>query len=103
MLRLFATVVRKTMRAGDIIGRVGGEEFVAILSSTLADAVTAAERVRAAFAAASAVADGRPIAATVSIGVASGSPLATVDVLIARGRCRALPCQSEWTQPGRSR
>ena len=83
VLRLFATVVRKTMRAGDIIGRVGGEEFVAILSSKPADAVTVAERVRAAFAAASAEVDGRPIAATISAGVASGSPLATVDALIA--------------------
>jgi diguanylate cyclase (GGDEF)-like protein len=83
VLQLFATVVRKTMRAGDIIGRVGGEEFVAILSSKPADAVTVAERVRAAFAAASAEVDGRPIAATISAGVASGSPLATVDALIA--------------------
>ena len=97
VLQLFATVARKTMRADDVIGRLGGEEFVAILPSKLADAAAVAERVRAAFAAAGAELDGRQIAATVSAGVACGSPLATVEALIARGRCRALPRQNEWT------
>jgi predicted signal transduction protein with EAL and GGDEF domain len=40
--------------------------------------------VRAALAAANIVFDGRRIAATVSIGVASGSPTTAIDVLIAR-------------------
>ncbi len=84
VLQLFATVARKTMRADDVIGRFGGEEFVAILPGTLADAAVVAERVRAAFAAAGAEFDGRQIAATVSAGVASGSPLATVEALIAQ-------------------
>jgi diguanylate cyclase (GGDEF)-like protein len=84
VLQTFATVVRKTMRADDVIGRFGGEEFVAILPGTLADAAAVAERVRAAFAAAGAGLDGRQIAATVSAGVACGSPLATVEALIAR-------------------
>jgi diguanylate cyclase (GGDEF)-like protein len=84
VLQLFATVARKTMRAGDVIGRVGGEEFVAILPGTLADAAAVAERVRAAFAAAGAEPDGRQIAATASAGVACGSPLATVEALMAR-------------------
>ncbi len=84
VLQLFATVVRKTMRADDIIGRLGGEEFVAILPSTLTDAAAVAERVRAAFAAAGGVLDGRQIAATVSAGVACGSPFTAVEALIAR-------------------
>ena len=84
VLQLFATVARKTMRADDVIGRFGGEEFVAILPGALADAAVVAERVRAAFAAAGAEFDGRQIAATVSAGVASGSPLATVEALIAQ-------------------
>ena len=84
VLQLFATVVRKTMRADDVIGRLGGEEFVAILPGMPADAAAVAERVRAAFAAAGGVLDGRHIAATVSAGVACGSPLATVEALIAR-------------------
>lgn len=49
MLDLFATVARKTMRGDDVIGRIGGEEFLAIISGKLADACIAAERVRAAF------------------------------------------------------
>ncbi|MGA3308405.1 MAG: GGDEF domain-containing protein [Xanthobacteraceae bacterium] len=83
-LQLFATVVRKTMRADDIIGRLGGEEFVAMLPGILSDAGAAAERVRSAFAAAGAEFDGRQIAATVSIGVACGSPFAPIEMLIAR-------------------
>ena len=84
MLQLFANVARKTMRTGDVIGRLGGEEFVAILSGTLAEASIAAERVRSAFAAATNDADGLGIPATVSIGVACGSPNAAVELLIAR-------------------
>ncbi len=83
-LQLFATVARKSMRADDVIGRLGGEEFVAILSGTLADAAVVAERVRSAFAAADVAVNGRPITATVSIGVASGSPLAAIETLIGR-------------------
>lgn len=84
MLQLFAQVARKTMRAGDVIGRMGGEEFVAILSGTLAEAAIAAERVRAAFAAATLDPNGHQIPATVSIGVACGSPNGAIELLIAR-------------------
>jgi diguanylate cyclase (GGDEF)-like protein len=52
VLRLFATVARANLRASDLIGRIGGEEFFALVPGTLADAVCAAERVRAAFEAA---------------------------------------------------
>jgi diguanylate cyclase (GGDEF)-like protein len=83
-LRLFSRVVRKTMRAGDVVGRLGGEEFVALLPNTLAEAGIAAERVRRAFAAASNVADGSHVAATVSIGVACGSAHAEIDMLMSR-------------------
>src|SRR6185312_3276552 len=84
MLQLFATVVRKTMRGGDIIGRVGGEEFVALLSGTMAETAVAAERIRNAFAVATTGPDGHGIPATVSVGVACGSPHAAIDMLIAR-------------------
>jgi diguanylate cyclase (GGDEF)-like protein len=84
VLQHFAKVARETLRATDIIGRMGGEEFVALLPSTAAEAAIAAERVRAAFAAASIVRNGRRIAATVSIGVASGSPATAIDLLITR-------------------
>jgi diguanylate cyclase (GGDEF)-like protein len=82
-LRLFAAVARKTMRSDDVIGRLGGEEFVALLPNTLAEAIVAAERVRRAFASASNV-PGSHVAATVSIGVACGSGTAAIDMLIAR-------------------
>ncbi len=84
VLQLFATVVRTSMRTDDIIGRLGGEEFIAILPSTLADAAVAAERVRSAFAATSAASGGQHVAATLSAGVACGSPFAPIDMLIAR-------------------
>jgi diguanylate cyclase (GGDEF)-like protein len=48
-LRVFATSVSGTMRASDVVARFGGEEFIAILPGSLADARAAAERVRLAF------------------------------------------------------
>jgi diguanylate cyclase (GGDEF)-like protein len=84
MLTLFATVVRTTMRGDDVIGRIGGEEFVAVLSGTLAEAAIAAERVRAAFAAATLAPDSPQIPATVSIGVACSVPVIAIETLIAR-------------------
>src|SRR6266849_5281949 len=66
-LRLFAATASANLRAADVVGRFGGEEFVAILPGNLADAATAAERMRMAFrAAAGTVADCR-LDATVSI------------------------------------
>jgi diguanylate cyclase (GGDEF)-like protein len=84
VLDLFARVVRKTMRAGDVIGRIGGEEFVAVLSGTLAEAGIAAERVRDAFEAAALSPDSPKIPVTVSIGVACGLPDVSIDTLIVR-------------------
>ena len=82
-LHLFASVAKKTLRANDAVGRLGGEEFVALLPSTLAEAGIAAERVRRAFEKASAM-PGDHATATVSIGIACGSPSAKIDDLIAR-------------------
>jgi diguanylate cyclase (GGDEF)-like protein len=84
ILQLFAKVACTTMRADDAIGRIGGEEFVAVLSGALAEAGIAAERVRSAFAAATLDPDGPGVAATVSVGAACGSPNAPVEALIAR-------------------
>ena len=84
MLQLFASVARKTMRANDVIGRLGGEEFVAVLSGTQAEAGIAAERVRAAFETATLDSNSDRVPATVSIGVASGSADTAIDQLITR-------------------
>jgi len=71
-LQTFARTAAARLRATDILGRLGGEEFVAILPATnLMSASVAAERVRAAFEAATAEIDGLPVGGTVSIGVAA--------------------------------
>jgi diguanylate cyclase (GGDEF)-like protein len=82
-IRVFAATVGSTMRASDIVGRFGGEEFVAILPGTLVDATAAAERVRMAFAAAGVTVAGHDLGATVSIGAASGAATADLAALIA--------------------
>jgi diguanylate cyclase (GGDEF)-like protein len=71
-LRSFAETIQTTMRDSDVVGRLGGEEFAAIVLGSVNDAAIAAERVRAAFEAAGAVIVGHQIGATVSIGVADG-------------------------------
>ena len=100
VLEMFSKSVQKTMRADDIIGRLGGEEFVAIISGKLADARIAAERVRVAFEAAALAPDSPQIPVTVSIGVASGLPTANIDEIIERAD--AVPQgQGKRPQPGR--
>ena len=84
VLRMFATVVRRTMRAGDIVGRIGGEEFLAVLSGTIVEAGIAAERVRAALEIAAVAPDSPRIPVTVSIGIAHGLPTVPIELLIAR-------------------
>jgi diguanylate cyclase (GGDEF)-like protein len=84
VLQLFARVVRETLRATDLVGRLGGEEFVALLPGTALETAVAAERVRAALAAAAVLRRGQRIAATVSVGIASGSPTTPIDALITR-------------------
>jgi diguanylate cyclase (GGDEF)-like protein len=69
-LRVFAATIRTTLREGDIVGRIGGEEFAALLPSAVADATLAAERVRAAFENAGVEIGGHRMGATVSVGAA---------------------------------
>ncbi len=74
VLRAVATVLRQTLRQGDFIGRFGGEEFVILLPNTEgANAMRAAERLRAAIECAQFQLPGRlePVPVTVSLGVAS--------------------------------
>src|SRR5471030_2249553 len=79
VLRVFAQSVRKSMRTSDIIGRLGGEEFAAIISEPMQMVPRIAERIRAGFETAGATVGTQAIGATVSIGAAT-SYEATPDV-----------------------
>jgi diguanylate cyclase (GGDEF)-like protein len=69
-LEVFADTARQSMRSSDLLGRLGGEEFAAVLSDTSRDkAVAVAERIREGFAKAAQDVGGRPVCATVSIGL----------------------------------
>jgi diguanylate cyclase (GGDEF)-like protein len=83
ILKLFATVVVNTLRITDLSGRIGGEEFAALLPCSLEEAVVAAERVREAFERSGIVDESRPVDTTVSIGVAGGPAGTELEVLLA--------------------
>jgi len=70
ILRLFADTLVASLRSTDVVGRLGGEEFVALLPCAVNDAGIAAERVRAAFANCGAWVEQARIDTTVSIGAA---------------------------------
>lgn len=107
VLRLFARVTRSSTRLNDIIGRFGGEEFVAILPGGLEVAEKVAERIRSAFETAAVAVCGQAVGATVSIGAAVSYDAAiSIDALIARadaalyrakhdGRNRVFAAESE--------
>lgn len=72
VLQSVVRVVQKQLRPGDLIGRLGGEEFAVILSETGApEALGVAERLRSAVARLDLYASGSPLALSVSIGVAT--------------------------------
>jgi diguanylate cyclase (GGDEF)-like protein len=85
-LQVFARTAAAKLRATDILGRLGGEEFAAVLPATdLQSAGVAAERVRAAFEEAAVRIDGLEIDGTVSIGVACTEDTDTqIDMLLAQ-------------------
>ena len=91
VLRLFAEIANGNMRASDVIGRFGGEEFIAILPGTLSEAMVAAERVRFAFQTVAGKVAGCELDATVSVGAASGGVdiaalIATADAALYRAK-----------------
>lgn len=70
VLQVFADALKQNVRSTDLIGRLGGEEFAAVLYNVGRDkAVALAERVRSTFLEGATEVDGRPVGATVSIGV----------------------------------
>jgi diguanylate cyclase (GGDEF)-like protein len=84
ILKLFAAVVINALRITDLSGRIGGEEFAALLPCSLEEGVLAAERVREAFEASGIVDEvAGPVDTTVSIGVAGGPAGTELEVLLA--------------------
>jgi diguanylate cyclase (GGDEF)-like protein len=85
VLRLFATSIRSSMRANDIVGRIGGEEFAAIVPASLGATNKIAERIRASFERVGAIVGEHATGVTVSIGTAC-APEAETDIeeLLAR-------------------
>lgn len=85
VLRVFAQVAGSSMRATDIVARLGGEEFAAILPGDMEVARKVAERVRTNFEIAGKVVGEHAIGGTVSIGAAtSHAPVTDIDALINR-------------------
>ena len=86
LLKQLAKTIRAEVRDTDVPARYGGDEFIVLLSETpLKGALTVAERIRDTMAARPMEIDGKPIACTVSIGVA-GYPEdgLTIDAIVSR-------------------
>jgi diguanylate cyclase (GGDEF)-like protein len=84
VLEIFTATAREALRGSDLFGRLGGEEFAALLSDTNSEAaLQVAERIRESFAAATSDVDGNTVGATVSIGIAhcEGAPLEVPELL----------------------
>jgi diguanylate cyclase (GGDEF)-like protein len=74
VIRNFCEVTRASLRPNDPFGRIGGEEFAAMLpGSGIEAAFVRAERIRVAFAEMSGLVRNRQVRATVSGGVASSA------------------------------
>ena len=84
-LKVFASTAVANVRAADVVGRLGGEEFACIIPGNAEDAGLVAERLRAAFQTAGVVIAGHQMGATVSIGIATAIPPVAIEPLLARG------------------
>jgi diguanylate cyclase (GGDEF)-like protein len=83
-LQVFADTAKAHLRSADLIGRLGGEEFAAVLyDASREKALALTERIRSAFAEAAMDVDGRSLRATVSIGMAinGDQPLDVAELL----------------------
>jgi diguanylate cyclase (GGDEF)-like protein len=84
VLQIFADRTIRVMGRADLLGRLGGEEFAAVLCNLSRDKATAlAEHIRCAFAAATIKVDGYAVGATLSIGVVlhQGEPVELPELL----------------------
>ncbi|MGF6309661.1 diguanylate cyclase (GGDEF)-like protein [Bradyrhizobium sp. i1.8.4] len=83
ILKLFSAVVVNNLRISDLSGRIGGEEFAALLPCSLEEGVLVAERVREAFENSNITCEEGAVDTTVSIGVAGGPAGTELEVLLA--------------------
>lgn len=83
VLERFGAIARQVLRAEDLIGRLGGEEFAVILPATsFGTAIMIADRVRTAFAEACDSLNGNAVKATLSGGVAMAHADSTLDSIM---------------------
>ena len=96
VLKVFTASAGAKLGPFDLIGRLGGEEFAVVLYDAGRDkGLAVAERMRLSFAEAGAVVDGRPVGATVSMGmVVSEQGLVDIATLLAQAD-EALYCAKE--------
>jgi diguanylate cyclase (GGDEF)-like protein len=91
MLAALARGIGRCLREGDVLGRVGGEEFLVLLPGIgIDDALALAERLRMAVARLQVVLEGEPQSATVSIGAAARETSDTEPGTLIRRADRAL-------------
>ena len=85
MLKLLAALLPASLRGRDQLGRIGGEEFLAVLpEASLEQAVAIAERMRQSIAGAPLRTDAGQLGVTISIGAAAIQQDDTVASLVAR-------------------
>ena len=74
VLRAVAQAIRSALRAADVVGRYGGEEFVVVLPETsIDDAATISEKLRSAVERVIVRSgDGSPVSVTISVGITGG-------------------------------
>ena len=71
VIRRFAQTVSAIVRPSDLFGRIGGEEFALVVRDVGRERASAvADRIRSAFQQAAVDVDGKPVNATVSMGIA---------------------------------
>jgi len=72
VLKEVATCISKSVRSTDVLGRYGGDEFILFLpEQDYEKSLETANRIREGITALTMIQDGRPIAVTVSIGIAN--------------------------------